>query len=73
MEFDAKGAEFVGEGEAFFAPFSEIGRARDGVGGAREKEVSDFQVADGATEVGGSGVEFAAEEHRGFTGFVRGA
>jgi hypothetical protein len=51
VEFDAEGSEFVGEGEAFFAPFCEIGRARGGVGRAGEKEVGDFQVADGATEV----------------------
>lgn len=73
MEFYAETAEFIREGEAFFAPLFKVWRAGNGVCSAREKDVGDFEVADGAAEAGGSGVEFSAQKQRGFAGFVGGA
>jgi len=62
VQFHSQAAEFVDESEAFFAPLGEVRRGGFGFGGARKEEVTDLEIADGATEIRGARVEFSTEE-----------
>ena len=73
MERDAETAELVDEGLAFRLPLFQVGWRVFWFGRAWENDIGDLQIADRAAEVGGIAVEFAAEQERGFTSFVRGA
>ena len=70
MDFHVEAAEFLGHREALFPPFSKVGRAWKFISGTWEDKIGDLEIADRAAELVGAGVEFPADHHRGFTGFV---